>query len=420
MKNQPDISVVIPTHNRRASVCRTLAGLADQSLESSRFEVIVVADGCSDDTAAVLSTLTLPFQLRVIEQQGQGQGMARNVGAAAAGGTILVFLDDDIEPLPGMLEAYEQAHRTHPGHLILGPATPRLPEDRSLFAQGLRNWWNDHIQSLKHPAHRFSYRDMHSGNFSMGAGLFRKLKGFTPEFFGRSGEDYEFGIRLLNEGVPFTVAAEAAGYHHDATDLRRSLVRVRMEGRADILIGVRHPELRAGTTLVAFRAPRSRLIRSLRHLAFSHPAVGDFIAGRLQWLLRPLEKLRARRSWRAMHGAVRSYWYCRGVAEELRTSAGSASLEAFLDQPVSHQEPLPEIDLVEGMDQSMRRIDRMRPRGARLTLAGTPIGTIPAIAGAEPLRGEHLPPFLAGERYYRLLMAVTTNRVKSGREWQAL
>jgi GT2 family glycosyltransferase len=413
----PTISVIIPTHNRRASVCRTLAGLGVQSMPPDRFEVIVVADGCSDDTATALSTLKHPFAFRLIEQPGQGQGKARNVGADAATGSILVFLDDDIEPLPGMLAAYEESHRRYPRHLLLGPALPMLPEDRSLFAQGLRNWWNDHIRNLTHPAHRFGYRDMHSGNFSMSAELFREMNGFDPEFFGRSGEDYEFGIRLLAEGVSFAVAPGAAGYHHDATDLKRSLVRVRMEGRADVLIGLRHPELRAGTTLTSFRAPPTQLIRVLRDLAFRFPAVGDLVARLLLALLGPLETLRGRRVWRRVHGAVRSYWYCRGAAEELRTSASGIGLNEFLDQAVHREESLASIDLGQGLERSMSEVDRVRPMGVSLQLAGTFVGAIPPVAGAEPLRGKHLPPYLASDGYYHLLIAMSAQRIKSGTEW---
>jgi glycosyltransferase involved in cell wall biosynthesis len=413
----PVVSVIIPTHNRRASVSRTLAALGAQSMRPDRFEVIVVADGCSDDTAQALSALHHPFAFRLIEQHGQGQGKARNVGADAATGSILVFLDDDIEPLPGMLEAYEESHRHHPGHLLLGPALPMLPEDRSLFAQGLRNWWNDHIRSLTHPAHRFSYRDMHSGNFSMSGELFRQMQGFDPEFFGRSGEDYEFGIRLLAQGVSFAVAGDAAGYHHDATDLKRSLVRVRMEGRADVLIGLRHPELRAGTTLASFRAPPSQLTKRLRDLAFRFPALGDFVARLLLALLGPLERLRGRRVWRRVHGAVRSYWYCRGAAEELRTSASGIGLNEFLDRAVHREEPVATIDLGQGLEQSMGEVDRLRPMGVMLQLAGNFVGAIKPVAGAEPLRGKHLPPYLAGEAHYHLLKAMSAQRVKSGSPW---
>jgi hypothetical protein len=260
---------------------------------------------------------------------------------------------------------------------------------------------------------------MHSGNFSIAAELYAEAGGFDPEFFQRSGEDYEFGIRLLAMGVPFVLATEAVADHHDATDLRRSLVRVRMEGRADVLIGLRHPDLRAGTGLGRFRSPGSGLIRLLRNLAFHRPRIGDGVARLLLACMGPLEQLRLRRSWRNVHGAVRSYWYCRGVAEELRASAGNATLAAFLDQVPSREEPVLDLDLAQGMTASTLMVDRLRPRGVRVSLAGIHVGTLAPLPGAEPVRGDHLTAFLAGEHSYQLLQALSAQRIRAGSEGPA-
>jgi len=407
----PAISVIIPTHNRRDSVCRTLAALSRQTIDAAEFEVIVIADGCVDDTAMVLRSRNYPFQFQVIEQPGQGQGKARNTGAEAARGELLVFLDDDIEPFPVMLAAYREYHHAWPGRLVLGPAYPVLREEDSLFSHGLRNWWNDHIRSVTHPAHRFTYRDMHSGNFSISAARFAEARGFDPEFFGRSGEDYEFGMRLLALGVPFGIAPGASAHHHDGTNLARSLVRVRMEGRADVLIGVRHPELRGTGGLAGFRSPRSGWIRLLRNLAFTHPRMGDALARLLQLALQPLENVRARSTWRKVHGAIRSYWYCRGAAEELAASADSAPLDRFLDGVSSNPAQLEPVELDGGLAEAMRVVDERRPRGVQVRLSRVPLGEIPHIPGAESLRGPHLAAFLEGDAAYRTLVAMALKRL---------
>jgi hypothetical protein len=242
--------------------------------------------------------------------------------------------------------------------------------------------------------------------------LFARARGFDPEFFGRSGEDYEFGMRLLALGVPFVVAPGASGHHHDGTDLARSLVRVRMEGRADVLIGVRHPELRAASPLFGFRSPRSGWIRTLRTLAFSAPRAGDLVARVLCLALRPLELVRARTSWRKVHGAVRAYWYCRGAAEELATSAASTPLDRFLDEVSPGPGSLEVLELENGLTQAMRTVDERRPCGVEVRLFGMPVGVIPDIAGAEPVRGAHLPALLEGDAMYRALRALSINRIR--------
>ena len=97
----PEISVVVPTHNRRALLARTLAGALDQ--EGVDHEVVVVDDGSSDGTAAFLSTIDDP-RLRVVRHdRAEGVAAARNDGIAQARGAWLAFLDDDDLWSPGKL-----------------------------------------------------------------------------------------------------------------------------------------------------------------------------------------------------------------------------------------------------------------------------------------------------------------------------
>src|SRR4051812_34406551 len=91
----PEISVVIPTHNRRERLRSCLDSLAGQTLEPSRFEVVVAVDGSTDGTAEMLHELETPFALRVVVQPQSGQAAARNTGVAAASAQFVLLLDDD-------------------------------------------------------------------------------------------------------------------------------------------------------------------------------------------------------------------------------------------------------------------------------------------------------------------------------------
>jgi glycosyltransferase involved in cell wall biosynthesis len=53
----PDISVVIPTRNRAYSLRRTLVALERQTYARNRFEVIVVANACTDETSSIVHAL---------------------------------------------------------------------------------------------------------------------------------------------------------------------------------------------------------------------------------------------------------------------------------------------------------------------------------------------------------------------------
>lgn len=90
----PMISVIIPAHNEEGYLGRTLDALARQNY--SCFEVIVVANGCTDTTP--MEAVGKCNRLVVISQKSLG--VARNLGARLARGEILLFLDADtlLEP----------------------------------------------------------------------------------------------------------------------------------------------------------------------------------------------------------------------------------------------------------------------------------------------------------------------------------
>jgi len=98
----PTISAVVPTYNRAAYVCRAIDSILRQSLQPS--EIIVVDDGSTDGTAAILRS-RYQDRVQVIEQANGGVSSARRRGLQAASGDWIAFLDSDDEWLPGRLEA---------------------------------------------------------------------------------------------------------------------------------------------------------------------------------------------------------------------------------------------------------------------------------------------------------------------------
>lgn len=92
--HEPMISVIVPAHNEEEYILRTLKAL--QCQRYSNYEVIVVCNGCSDRTAALARERCHVL----IETEERGISRARNRGARAARGELLVFLDADtiLEP----------------------------------------------------------------------------------------------------------------------------------------------------------------------------------------------------------------------------------------------------------------------------------------------------------------------------------
>ena len=98
-KNQPDISVIIPTYNRAHILPRALDSVLAQT--QLPIEIIVVNDGSTDGTKSVLSNYT---GLKIIDQQHSGVSAARNIGLEHTNGEWIAFLDSDDEWLPEKLE----------------------------------------------------------------------------------------------------------------------------------------------------------------------------------------------------------------------------------------------------------------------------------------------------------------------------
>jgi len=88
--DSPTVSVIIPTYNRRDLVQRALESVFAQNYRN--FEILVVDDGSTDDTRAVLEGRP---QVRYIFQENAGPGKARNVGIRRSQGDLIAFLDSD-------------------------------------------------------------------------------------------------------------------------------------------------------------------------------------------------------------------------------------------------------------------------------------------------------------------------------------
>jgi glycosyltransferase involved in cell wall biosynthesis len=106
------LSVIIPTMNRANVLERALQSIVKQSLSNQAYEVIVVDNGSTDDTKAIVNNFDEHIEnLVYIYDENPGLHVGRHRGLLAAKADILVYADDDIEALPtwleGILESFE-------------------------------------------------------------------------------------------------------------------------------------------------------------------------------------------------------------------------------------------------------------------------------------------------------------------------
>lgn len=108
------VSIILPTYNRAAFLTEAFSSIAAQA--HTRWELIVVDDGSTDETPAVLDRLvaSYPSPVRVVRQQNAGAYAARNAGLEHARGDAVAFFDSDDLWLPHHLERCTQALLRHP------------------------------------------------------------------------------------------------------------------------------------------------------------------------------------------------------------------------------------------------------------------------------------------------------------------
>ncbi|WP_135470560.1 glycosyltransferase family 2 protein [Crenalkalicoccus roseus] len=105
----PEVSVVVPTYNRAATILRAVGSALAQT--HCDLEVVVVDDGGGDDTPALLAGLGDPRLRLERHARNRGAAAARNTGIAAARGAFIAFLDSDDAWLPRKLEVQLAALR---------------------------------------------------------------------------------------------------------------------------------------------------------------------------------------------------------------------------------------------------------------------------------------------------------------------
>ena len=399
----PTVSVVVPTRNRRESLTRLLQHLAKEPLHSRPSEVVVVDDGSTDDTAASVGLTQWALPVRVIRQDGSGAATARNTGARLATGDVLLFLDDDVEPEPGLIAAHAAAHELTEDIVALGDLPPHI-EDRSYFGLMLRAWWGETQRGLRTPGHRYAFTDLLSGHFSIRRGQFERLGGFDERL--RCREDYELGYRVIRAGLQMQFLPDAVARHHDSSDLAKAFRRKFDEGIADLQLLNIHPPLGCRMRL-SNRAGHSRLQRLMIWLVWTSPATGRALAKALVAALPILERLNRRPRWRGVLNALLSYHYWRGVAAGIHSYA---ALEAQLRASSYRAEQPLRIDLSLGLDAVEACLEKERPRAVGLVFDDVMVGDVPDRPGEERLRGAHLRPVLAGALRDQYLRALAKTR----------
>jgi glycosyltransferase involved in cell wall biosynthesis len=315
--DDPSVSVIVPTYNRRSRLGRLLAALERQHRSGALFEVIVAVDGATDGTAEMLSGFRASYPLTVIRQERRGPAAARNAAIAAATGEVLLFLDDDVVPQDGLFERHLAVHRRDRHAAAVGrmsaPPGARLPPWLDWEAALLDRHYT-RILSGDIPA---DWRIFFTANASVrredaiAAGCFDVR--FTRE------EDIELAHRLAGRGVGFHFLPQAV-VHHDPDRTMATWRHVAFErGRHDYMLETQLR--RAERSMLDEWQQRHPINRALARCCVGHQGRTRLLAGALERAITSAFQ-RSRRLRLLLCSALFNVMYWEGVAQAAGLGAG--------------------------------------------------------------------------------------------------
>jgi glycosyltransferase involved in cell wall biosynthesis/peptidoglycan/xylan/chitin deacetylase (PgdA/CDA1 family) len=234
------VSVVIPTYNRRRSLERCLASLATQTFPGEEFEIVVIADGCVDDTEDFLRAYAPPHRFTWLHQANQGPAAAQNAGIAMARGDIVVLLDDDCICETALIAAHYDSHRGGEQLVLIGPV--RLHPDSPTGT----------LKDLKERAEtaefvRLSSGDIRRSDLMLCANSSIRREAaiacpFDPGY--KRMHDVEAGLRLWERGYRPKFCANAIAYELFTKSVAGVLSDSRYQGQYEMRLTERSPRFK--------------------------------------------------------------------------------------------------------------------------------------------------------------------------------
>ena len=208
--NPLDVSVVIPTYNRPATLARCLLALEQQDYHRDHFEVIVVDDGSPTPAARLAEQLPKDFPVTFLRQENSGPAIARNVGALRARGRLLVFTDDDCAPTPDWLSCLVKCAASHPSAAIGGKTINALIGNP--FSSASQQLVDYLYVVFNRPGSKAGWM-FTSNNLALPTAMFRAIGGFASDFPHAAAEDRELCDRWQFEGNDMVYEPNALIYH---------------------------------------------------------------------------------------------------------------------------------------------------------------------------------------------------------------
>lgn len=265
-------TIQLCTYNRAALLERVLDACFEQTADS--YEVVLVNDGSTDGTPQVIerakARATCPFT--VVEQPNSGLARGRNAGIARAQGERIIFIDDDVLPLPNFVREHLRSHAARPLAIVRGGAiNVENFDDLPPPVWSLRNYSGNYFWTT---------------NVSVPLKTIRAIGGFNENFAEYGWEDIDVGLRLRLAGVKAVFNKHALVYHYKphprTANVEKMIAQAKAQARTAVQLERLHPHWRAA--LATGDTPVQRLLHKwMRGIGMARryrSALGDLSAER--------------------------------------------------------------------------------------------------------------------------------------------
>lgn len=228
----PRVSVVIPVYNGEADLPNLIKCLRNQTYPAELVEYLIVDNGSSDRTAAILEAAALDAKSQgltihwLTENRIQSSYAARNAGIRASSGDIIAFTDVDCHPQPNWLYDLVQPF-ADPAVGLVGGAIVALPGKTLLEKYADRKNILSHKNALSHPFCPYAA----GANLAIRRQVFQKVGLFRPYL--TTGGDADMCWRIQQQTFwQFCFAEQAIIQHRHRTTLKELQKQYRRYGRS--------------------------------------------------------------------------------------------------------------------------------------------------------------------------------------------
>ncbi|HEV7179166.1 MAG TPA: glycosyltransferase family A protein [Candidatus Baltobacteraceae bacterium] len=296
-------TIQLCTYNRAHLLERVLDACFEQTVRPDQYEVVLVNDGSADETPDVIKRAQLRASCRfiVVNQQNSGLAKGRNAGIAHAKGERIIFIDDDVLPLPNFVEEHLRLHDRLPKAIVRGGAINV-----------------ESFEDLPPPVWTFRH---YSGNYfwttnvSVPLATIRAIGGFNESFSEYGWEDIDVGLRLRFGGVKAIFNPKALAYHWKpqprSGNVEKMVRQARAQARTAVQLAHIHPHWRTylATGLNPVQRGLHNALRSVRSERRYRSILGDLTGDRAL----------SKRELRAAQGLAREAYF-----EELEAAVQAA------------------------------------------------------------------------------------------------